>query len=130
MYVVDKCYDMAGAWGVRTRAITAGPDGTLEWTERLIIELQGPIGTLHVLQCSTKLQWLFNAKLRWVVIQVTVLLGVCWLALWVRMPMWNAACKCNILGHDIAQPAGNYRSMVHFVLAGKAVVITYQSHLL
>ena len=44
-----KCCGMAGAWGVRTRAITAGTDGTLEWTERLIIELQGPIGTLHML---------------------------------------------------------------------------------
>ncbi|DBA65522.1 TPA: hypothetical protein ACH3X2_003178 [Trebouxia sp. C0005] len=34
-----------GTWGVRTRAITANSAGKLEWVERLILELMGPIGT-------------------------------------------------------------------------------------
>lgn len=40
----------AGVWGVRTRAITANKDGTLEWVERLILELHGPIGETILLQ--------------------------------------------------------------------------------
>ncbi len=35
----------AGTWGVRTRAITANSAGKLEWVERLILELKGPMGT-------------------------------------------------------------------------------------
>ena len=34
----------AGTWGVRTKAITANSAGKLEWVERLILELKGPIG--------------------------------------------------------------------------------------
>ncbi|DBA66151.1 TPA: hypothetical protein ACH3X2_002625 [Trebouxia sp. C0005] len=34
-----------GTWGVRTRAITVNSAGKLEWVERLILELKGPIGT-------------------------------------------------------------------------------------
>ncbi|DBB13386.1 TPA: hypothetical protein ACH3X3_005119 [Trebouxia sp. C0006] len=34
-----------GTWGVRTRAIMAHSAGKVEWVERLILELKGPIGT-------------------------------------------------------------------------------------
>ena len=34
---------VAGTWGVRTRAITANSAGKLEWVERLILELKGPM---------------------------------------------------------------------------------------
>ena len=37
----------AGTWGVRTRAIMAHSAGKVEWVERLILELKGPIGTPH-----------------------------------------------------------------------------------
>ncbi|KAL0023464.1 hypothetical protein WJX79_007383 [Trebouxia sp. C0005] len=33
-----------GTWGVRTRAITANNAGKLEWVERLILDLKGPMG--------------------------------------------------------------------------------------
>jgi len=36
-----------GTWGVRTRAITVDSAGKLEWIERLILELKGPIGDSH-----------------------------------------------------------------------------------
>ena len=35
----------AGTWGVRTRAVTANSGAKVEWVERLILELKGPIGT-------------------------------------------------------------------------------------
>ena len=38
----------AGSWGVRTRAITPDNAAKLEWTERLILELKGPIGNHHL----------------------------------------------------------------------------------
>ncbi len=41
----------AGTWGVRTRAITANSVGKLEWVERLILELKGPIGTPPLNSC-------------------------------------------------------------------------------
>ena len=42
---------VAGTWGVRTRAIAANSGGQLEWVERLILELKGPIGTPQLNSC-------------------------------------------------------------------------------